>query len=412
MTLWIKLGWRNLWRNRRRSIIELTSIAGSVFLAVFMNNLAKGSYAQMVNDAVKMGSGHIGLYRSDYLELRKPELTFKTTGLVSELEKQEDVVSVFPRLHVPGLIRSSRESRTTVVTGLDISREQGTNPILDPGRISEGEAPTDDDEQGALVGAVLAEELGLEIGKKFVIMVQDKNGDIASKLFRISGLIRTNARMIDAQMVVIPRRVLADIIGKEDSAHEIAVMMSSHTSIERVLPSIQEAASDEPDVKAYAWEKAMPEVANAIKMDYVGLQIIVFFMYLIVGIGTINTLLMSVMERTREFGVLRSIGLGKTGLRKMVFSEAFVLAGTGVIIGMVISVLVGLYTATEGIDYSFMIEDRGFAGTLFDPVMYSTWDWPTMGLLGLCMIVLALAASLYPAHYIMRIRPANAIRKY
>jgi len=412
MLLWIKLGWRNLWRNRRRSIIELTSIAGSIFLAVFMNNLAKGSYAQMVRDAVKMGSGHIGLYRSEYLELRKSELTFSAGEIVSEIEKEPGVTGVFPRLHVPGLIRSSRESRTTVVIGLDFSREQGINPILDKSKISEGEVPEDDNPRGALVGADLAEDLGLSVGKKFVIMVQDAHGDIASRLFRISGLIKSNASMIDAHMVVVPRWTLCDVIGREDAAHEVAVMLDDHNAIDDFMPRISKLAETEPDVRAYTWDKAMPEVSNAIKMDYAGFQFMVGFMYLIVGIGTINTLLMSVMERTREFGVIRAVGLGKGGIRMMVFSEAFVLSVIGVAIGMILSVIVGLYTSTKGIDYSFMIKDQGFAGSLFDPVMYSIWDWKTMGLLGVCMVVLALAASLYPAHFIMKIRPAEAMRKY
>lgn len=103
--LWIKMGWCNLWRNRRRSLIELTSIAGSIFLAVFMNNIAVGSYTMMVDTGVRMGSGHIGLYRSNYLELRKTEQTMKAGTLISALERDPAVSAVYPRLHVPCLIR-------------------------------------------------------------------------------------------------------------------------------------------------------------------------------------------------------------------------------------------------------------------------------------------------------------------
>jgi len=410
--LWMKLGWRNLWRNKRRSLIELASIAGSIFFAVFMNNLAKGSYAQMIDDGVRMGSGHIGLYRSNYLELRKPELTFEASSLTAALEKLTCVKAVFPRLHVPALIRSSRESRSTVIVGLDFSRERDSNPILKPGNIIEGEIPSDDDTKRALVGCVLAEELGLKVGKKFVVMAQGADGEIASKLFRVSGLVSTGARMIDAGMVMVPRRTLGKFIGKEDGAHELAVMLGSHRMIDRAFPEIRRIARTETDVEAFRWEKAMPDVANAIKMDYVGFQIIVFFMYLIVGIGTINTLLMSVMERTREFGVIRALGLGRGGVRKMVLSEALVLGVCGVAAGLALSLPVCLYTSTYGINYSFAVKDKGVAGMLVDPVLYSIFDWPTMFMLSGGMVLLALAASLYPAHYILRIRPAEAMRKY
>ncbi len=406
------MGWRNLWRNRRRSLIELTSIAGSIFLAVFMNNLAVGSYAIMVNTGVRMGSGHIGLYHPNYLELRKTELTIKSDTLIPALERGPDVAGVYPRLYVPCLIRSSRDSRSSVVIGLDIDREKESNPILDADKIVDGELFSDNDSQGSLLGEVLAEELGLEVGNKFVVMTQGSDGEIASSLLRVTGLIRTNARMIDAVTVIVPRKVLGDIIGVTDSAHEIAVMLHDHRMIKKALPLINTIAHNQPNVEVFSWEKAMPDLANAIKMDHVGLQIIVIFMYIIVGIGTINTLLMSVMERTREFGVIRAIGVSKTGIRKMVLSEAFVLAVTGVIAGVFLSTVVCLYTAQKGINYSFMLKDQGMAGIIIDPILYSGWEWIDTSMLCAGMILLALFASLYPAHYILKTHPSEAMRKY
>jgi len=366
----------------------------------------------MVDDGVKMGSGHIGLYRLNYLELRKTEQTIEVGNLISNLEQVPEVAAVYPRLHVPGLVRSSRDSRASILLGMDIDREKDNNPILETKRIEKGELPSGDDNRGALMGAILAEELGLDVGKKFVVMTQGSDGEIASRLFRITGLIRTNARIIDAGMVIVPRKVLGDVIGREDSAHEIAVMLNTHKMIKKTLPRIQEIARSQSDVDAFTWEKAMPDLANAIKMDHTGLQIMVAFLYLIVGIGTINTLLMSVMERTREFGVIRAIGLSKRHIRKIVFSEALVLAATGVVVGIILAIIAGIYTSIYGIDYSFAIKDQGLAGTLIDPVMYSGWDWLSMIVLGVGMILLALLASLYPAHHIMKIRPSDAMRKY
>jgi len=410
--LWIKMGWRNLWRNKRRSFIELTSIAGSIFIAVYLNNLAVGSYDKMIDDGVRMGSGHIGLYRTQYLELRKTELTMDTGEIISALENEPGVAAVYPRLHIPGLIRSSRDSRTSIIVGLDLSREKANNPLLDDKKIVEGELPADDDKRGAIIGEVLAQELGLKVGKKFVVMVQGADGKIASWLFKVKGLIRTNARQIDAGMVIVPRKILGDIIGRENSAHEIAVMLKSHKLIDKTLTRLRTVAHTQTDVEAFPWEKAMPDMANAIKMDHVGLFIMVLFIYLLVGIGTINTLLMSVLERTREFGVIRAIGLGSSGIRKIVFAEALVLAITGVTVGMVLAVGLGIVTSIKGIDYSVFMKDQGMAGTLIDPIMYTGWDWMSMVFLGVGMMALALVASLYPTHLILKIRPSDAMHKY
>ena len=410
--LWIKLGWRNLWRNRRRSLIELLSIAGSVFFAVFMNNLAVGSYDKMVDDGVLMGSGHIGLYHRDYLGMRKTELTIDASPLVEVLMREPGVKAVYPRLQVPALVRSSRDSRSSIVIGLDFDREMDSNPLLEPDKLIDGTYPSGTNAKQALMGEILARELGLKVGKKFVVMVQGSGGEIESSLFRISGIIRTNARVIDAGTVIVPRHFMGEVLGKPGSAHEIAVILHNHKLIKKALPGIQKIARGTPNGDAFAWQQAMPELYNAIRMDRVGFQIMVVFMYLIVGIGTINTLLMSVMERTREFGVIRSVGLNKNGVRKIVTAEAFVLATVGVFIGMTLGIAATGYMTVKGIDYSFALKDQGMAGTLVDPVMYGAWDWVSMTVIAGCMIVLALAASLYPAHYILKTKPAEAMRKY
>ena len=410
--LWLKLGWRNLWRNRRRTIIELTSIAGSVALAVFMNNLAVGSYEQMIDDGVRMGSGHIGIYHDNYLELRQTELTFEGDAIVAEIEALPEVTGVYPRLHVPALVRSSRENRPCGIIGLDFDRERGSNILLNPDNYPEGSLPESGDSQGAIMGSGMANELELKLGNKFVVMAQGSDGDVASELYRIRAKLQTNASEIDANTVITARENAARLIGKPGQVHEIAVMLANHRQIASVLPKIQEIVSKHDGVQAYTWKEAMPELSNAIDMDHTGLFIMVGFMYLLVAIGTINTLLMSVMERTREFGVIRAIGLNSTGIRKIVFAEAFVLSVAGVTLGMILTVAVGLYTSIKGIDYSGMLQDQSMAGTIIEPVIYSSWDWVTMATLGGVMIILALAASLYPAHQILKRNPSEAMRSY
>ncbi len=412
MMLWIKLGWRNLWRNKRRSVIELLSIGGAIFLGVAWNNLAIGSYDKFIDDGVRMASGHIGVYHSDYLEMRKTDQVIDAVELVKELEQAPGVKGVYPRLQVPGLIRSSRESRSTGLVGLEFEREKEQNPLLNPKLIVEGSLPGPDEKNRALIGYRLAEELDIEIGKKFVIMAQESDGQIASSLMRVAGIIKTNARDIDASMVIMDREYLAGVIGYKNKCHEIAVMLKDYHQSERMLPRIQKIVSGFSPAEAFTWREAMPELASGIDMDYGSFKVMMFILYIIVGIGTINTLLMSVMERSREFGVIRAIGVNKSGIRKMVLAEAFVLACTGIVLGIILSTLVGLYTSNHGIDFSGMMEDHGYAGIIYEPVMFSRFD--IKGSIVLCggMLVIALLASLYPTHYIMKTRPSNAMRKY
>jgi ABC-type lipoprotein release transport system permease subunit len=410
--IWFKLGWRNLWRNKRRTFIELASIGGSVFIGIWWNNLAIGSYDKMIDDGVRMGSGHIGIYHRSYLELRKTEQVIEADTLVAELERVPGVVNVFPRLYVPGLIRSSHESRAAGLEGIDFDREKGTNPVLASKRIVEGNLPTMDDTGGALIGMTLAKDLGLKVGNKFVIILQGSDGQIVSSLLRVAGITRTNIREIDAGVVMIDRKKLSNIIGYRNSAHEIAVILQGNKYVKRMLPQISEIAGKYPDATAYRWEDAMPALASSIHLDYAGLEITVIILYVIVGIGTINTLLMSVMERTREFGVIRAIGVKKPGILRMVLSEAFVLACLGVLIGIALGVIAGIYTSTKGINLSSVIDEQGLGGTLYEPIMISAWDVRGMSIMCLGMVCIALLASLYPAHHVMKIRPSDAMRIY
>lgn len=410
--LWFTLGWRNLRRNRRRTAIELASISGSVFIAVFFTNFAYGTYAQMIETGVRIGSGHIGIYHRNYLELRRVEQTIPSNSLTERLRGVPGVRAVTARLYVQGLIRSSRNSRAAVFLGIDFPEERSLNPVLARKRFVAGGVPAEDAPNGAVIGKTLAAELNIAVGNKFVVMTQGPGGGIASELFRVSGIFRTGIREFDSATVIVPRERLARIIGKEGDAHEVAVLLGSVRDIPRALPFVRDIVRSVPGAEAYDWKQAMPSLEDTIRLDRTSLFITVFLLYLIVGIGTVNTLLMSVMERVREFGVIRALGVGRSGVLRMVCAEAFVLALAGVTLGMGLAALVGLYTSTRGIDISSLLKVGGIAGTLVEPIIYTAWNVTVMTALSITMVVVALAASLYPAHHVIGLRPSEAMRKH
>jgi ABC-type lipoprotein release transport system permease subunit len=276
--LWLKLGWRNLRRNRRRTIIELAAIAGSVFIAMYFNNLAIGSYTQMIDSGVRMGSGHIGVYQEDYLELRRVDLTVPADRLVPLLREVPGVQAVYSRLYVPGLVRSSRDSRPGIFLGLDFEAERASNPLLQPKRLAKGSFPGADNPQGAVIGTVLAEDLGLRVGNKFVLMTQGPGGEIVSALYRVTGILHTGLREFDAGTVLVSRESLAAVIGQPGRAHEIALMLRGSRDIPAALPRVRDIVRAFPGSEAYEWRDAMPSLAGAIRVDHAGLQITVIFL--------------------------------------------------------------------------------------------------------------------------------------
>jgi ABC-type lipoprotein release transport system permease subunit len=412
----LKLGARNLWRNRRRTLIELVAIGGSVFLAMSARNLAIGSYEQMIRDGVKSGSGHIGYYHPEWHAERTTDLVFPVDGLMASVAADPAVARVSPRLYVGGLARTGYGARPGAAVGLDFAAESGDHPLLDPRRIVAGRLPAPGSElrrtPEALIGVELAADLGIDVGKRFVWTAQDAAGTMQAMPVRVSGLVRTGMREVDGGMLMLPRAALARFVGEGDLAHELAVMLR-HPDLQRAaLPRLQALVADRSDVQAMPWQDAMPALSSAIEIDKQGQYVFFVIMFLLVGIGTVNTLLMSVMERTREFGVVRALGVGRSGVLRMVLAEAAALGVLGVLLGVALTVLLGLYLSTHGLDMRDVYGETDFGGVLMDPVMRSSWDLPAMVVLGGAMFVVALLASLYPAWRATRVQPADAMRRH
>lgn len=413
-----KLGARNLWRNRRRTLIELLAIGGSVFLAMSARNLAVGSYEQMIRDGVRSGSGHIGFYHPRWHGERTTDLVFPSDGIVEAARQDPDVARVSPRVYVGGLARSSYGSRPAAAVGLDFDVEAADHPMLAPERLVEGGLPSPGSEfkrtPEAVVGAELAADLELSPGRRFVWTAQDADGTMQSVSMRVAGIVRTGLREVDGGMVLIPRQALARFVGGADMAHEIAVMLASPDLQDDALPRMAAIAAmvTTTTVAALPWQEAMPTLSSAIEIDKQGQYIFFVIMFLLVGIGTVNTLLMSVMERTREFGVVRALGVGRAGILRMVLAEAVVLGLLGVSLGTAAALALGSYLRVYGLDMRAVYGEVDFGGVLMDPVMRSSWDIPAMTALAVSMVLIAVFASLYPAWRATRVRPADAMRHH
>ncbi|MBF0409088.1 MAG: ABC transporter permease [Candidatus Riflebacteria bacterium] len=413
--LWLKFAWRNLWRNSLRTCIQLFAIAGGIFLTTFLANLQKGSWEKVVYDGVRSGSGHVGIYHEKYLTERKTEHVFQVEELLKFLSSRESnnfVEAYFPRLYVPGLARSSHESRSALILGLDIEKELLSNPILDAKRLVSGELPLKNKKEMACIGAKLAMSLQVNVGNKIVIMFQDSTNNIVSKLFRISGIFRSNVSQFDNSFVLVDRESLAEAYGAPGTAHELALVSRTHTDEKPLLKYISSGTVIPSAARAFPWQEAMPQLHSAIKMDHFQLMLFLIIVYSVIGIGAINTLLMSVMERTREFGLLRALGLNSENIRKVIIFEAMWLAFAGVGTGLFFSFFASLYTWYFGIDFTFLLGNLEVAGILIDPVIHGGWDFGTLIVMSSIMIVLVLSGSLYPAHRALKIKPAEAMRKF
>ncbi len=412
--LWLRLGWRNLWRNRTRTVLQSLAIAGGLLLAIFFKNLATGSYEKVIDDGVRTGSGHVGLYRDGYLADRKTEQSFVLGELATQVARLAGVKHVFSRIYIPGLVQSGHDSRGVLVLGIDAGVEKAVNPILQDRHLRAGTLPVAGNADRAVIGDGLAARLQVKLGNKIVVSFQDARGKIANVLYRVCGLMHTGIAQFDNESVLVDRRRLAAEFGSPDHVHEMAVMLADRHQAGAFVTALPGVASLPAQVHACTWERAMPQMFQMIELDRVGYLIFVGFLYLLIAIGTVNTLLMNVTERTREFGLLRAMGCNSANLRRMIVAEALVLgllgAGAGTAAGSVLT----WYYSLFGLDLRPLMgnKDLEVAGIVFDPVVFTMWNVPAMAGAVAAMVILVLIASLYPARKALKIRPAEAMRRY
>ncbi len=405
------LAWKNLWRNRRRTIITLAAIAFSIMLVQALHNLSSGVYAGMVDSGVRAGSGHIAVYKQNYLESREETLYFEDHNLVTEIEGIDGVDQVLPRLYIPALAQSSRESRGILLIGVDPERERQINPFLRS--LAEGAMIRSVDSRDAVVGARLLDELQIKPGQKFVVTAQHQDGTLHSELLHVRGVVSSGMKDIDGSLILVGRERAGLLTGSSRSVHELAVILSDPSYEESVQGQITTMLATHPGIEAVNWERAMPNLANAIKLDYASQKFIFLIILLIVTIGVINTLLMSVMERMREFGVILALGSRPMVLRGMIMLEALTLGLLASVFGTLLGSLATWYLVAVGIDLAdFVPETLEFGGVVFDPILRANWNPGWMIQIALYVVGLPLLAALYPAIKAGRITPVEGMRHH
>jgi ABC-type lipoprotein release transport system permease subunit len=407
----LRLAWKNLWRNRRRTLITLAAIAFSIMLVQAFHNLSFGVYERMVDSGVRAGSGHIAIYRDGYLDGREESLNFADENLIAQIESLAGVSQVLPRVYIPGLAQSSRESRGILLIGVDPERERQFNPFLK--ELSEQDMIRSPEARDAIIGRHLLEELQIKPGQKFVVTAQHSDGTLHSELLRVRGVVQSGIKDVDSSLIMVGRDRAALLVGQPGKVHELAIILQSAQLDRQVFPKISALVDKHPGLSAVAWETAMPNLANAIKLDYASQKFIFLIILAIVTIGVINTLLMSVMERMREFGVILALGSTPLRLRGMILVEAVVLGGVAALWGSLFGSLATWYLWSVGINLETFVPDTlEFGGVVFEPVLRASWDIAWMIKIACYVVGLTLLAALYPAVKAGRIAPVEAMRHH
>lgn len=415
LSTFVMLAWRNLWRHRRRTLITLFSIAIGFGLTVLSIGLQDAGHHSMVKNAINMGDGHITLQQRDYLA-SPANYRYISHGkqLMSVLSKQSIDGKVVPRITLQVLASTANNS-----VGV---RLQGISPATDPlhkllkKNMTKGHWIEKSDMRGLIIGEGMARKLKVKIGSKIIIIAGKKGGDSESHLGRVRGIFKSGISELDSYLIISGLEFSRKFLVAEGAVAElkpltrIAIFLNNEEDIAPLKATIK-IINPEPDVAVLDWQEMMPQLVQYIVIDDISAYVMQIFILLVILFGIINTVLMSILERTREFGLLRALGLKRRYLILLVFIETLLLSLMAVVFGWLIGGLIHWYVAVNGIDFTGMIpEGTTFAGTFMDPVIYSELSVHRVVQLTSIIFIATLASGIYPAIKASRIQPVEALR--
>ena len=405
----LRLAIRNLLRNTRRTVLTASAIAVGITLAIVMWNLQVGLYADMLSQAISSQAGHVVVQAEGWQAEQDTEQLLADASAVQQ--RVTDAVPgavVSRRLFVGGLLMAPKSSVGVALKGLDPAVEADLDMFDE--LVVDGSWLDDGDDRGLVIGVKLAEQLQVEVGDKVVFMTQPPGADdMSSQLFRISGIFRSGAAGVDGSLVMSTVEAAQQAMQVDDAVHQLALHLDDPDDTQKALSAVGAAAP--PEAEVLPWMEAVPNILGFIDMKMSGTHTMNGFLLVIVALGIVNTVLMSVMERTREFGVMLALGMRPSYLLRLLLLEAALLGAFGGLLGVVLGALATYPLYAWGLDYSaFMGESMEVAGVITSSLLIATYDWPTMFLYGAGGIVTAMLAALYPALSVLRLTPVEAMR--
>lgn len=411
----INLAWRNLWRRRRRTWITGGSIGFGIMLAVTFTGTGDYTYTNMIDSGARMGTGHVTLHQKEYNSSPSIDKRFVLEpDLLTTVGSTAYVNAVYPRINGTAVFSSAVKAVGGAFFAIDFARESGDNNIFIKS-LKQGHLPAADDPYGVIVGEGLAEKLGLRIGRKLVYTITDVNGEIAGDVGRVRGVFRTGMSAVDDAMAVMWLNKARTTAGyTQNEITSLVLLLSDQRKSESVKEKIATriaANNDWSDIAVYTWKETQRQLYGLIKLDRQSNYIFQALILMIIGAGIFNTVLVSVMERRREFGVMLSLGLAPSRLFNLVVLESVFMSVVGIIIGTIITTPWFAYLYYVGLDFSEIIgTDYTAGGVLIDPIIHIRLFPESVAAILSGIVGITVISGLYPAWKAGRLVPVEVLR--
>lgn len=409
MLFYLKLAWRNILRNKRRTFIAGVAIGIGLAALIFTDALMIGMGEHLIHSGTASFLGEAEVHRKGFRQDFEVEQTIVDLPGVEKVLDASPVVDAYaPRVMTFSMINSPAANEGITMVGIDPPRERSLSQIDDV--MTQGEYLADGvtaTTRDIVIGSKLAEVLEVGLGDRVVITAAEANtGDLVQELFRVSGIYHFNIREMDRSMAFIPIAKAQRMLRLDGQVHEIAIKFAK-TSYAQDASLPLWSALEKGGNEAFGWPELLPQLKSALALSNFSLAIVGVILFAVVSFGIINTLFMSLYERMFEFGVLRAIGTRPGAIFRLVLSEAGALSIFSSFLGIVMSIIVMWIFRHVGIDYTGI----EYAGVTFREKIYPVFHIMQFIEYPFWVFVLTTAVGMFPAISAARLTPARAMRK-
>jgi ABC-type lipoprotein release transport system permease subunit len=406
MRMLLKMAWRNLFRNKRRTFIAGTAIGIGLASLIFVDALMIGMKENMIDSATESFTGEAQIHRQNYQESRDVEMTVKNADSVMSALSRDPVVAAFaPRTYAFAMITSPSNVNSIQLVGIDADREPALSLIDET--MQKGEYLGEQSERQLIIGSELADILKLSLNDRAVITVaQASGGDMTQEMFRVTGIYHFNIPEMDKGMAFVPLKKAQEMLNLNNQIHEIAINFTNSEIAQQSKHPFWQRYNRMGN-RASSWTELMPQLEAALGLTDFSTLIIAFILFGVVALGIINTLFMSIHERIFEFGVLRAVGTRPGAVGLLIFFEAGCLAFISILWGCLLGYVLTWIVSQTGIDYTGI----EFAGVTFRRLLYPVLQIHQFMTYPFWVFVFTLVIGLYPARYAAKMSPAEALQK-
>lgn len=409
----LSMAWRNLWRQRRRTLLTLLSIAFGGFLSVMLTAMQDRSFADFIDNAARLGTGHVAIQHPEYRDTPSLSRAVSHAGDRRIAAAADAAVArATERVSGAALVATASDNFGAMFIAYDPTLETHDTFRL-ASAVSEGVAFSGPDDRGIVLGKVLAKNLNAGLGNKIVFTLTDRHGEIVSGMERVTGIVSTGVPSLDGALVLLPINTARRVVGYAgDEAGQVAVFLGDGRDAPATAARLGAALGSE--VSVLTWDELQPEVRAFVAMKVGGGRVMELIFGVLVAAGIFNTIFVSVLERTREFGIMMAIGYSAGQLFALVMLESALLAVLGIAAAAALTAWPYFYLVEHGIDLTKAYADQGLesfevSGVGLDPVLRIGIYPENAVAIGVAIVLATLAAGLYPAWRAGRVNPVESI---